>query len=630
MALTSKWSLRTRILLLTSLPAFLMFVIMLAYHVFERLHDAQTEQDRSGKIMATQLAAATDFAIMSGNFDSLIPQVDSILAQPGTTTVRILDTNQRVLFSKKNETPTFDVPEYYLETVHQQSLKLDETDWLVNDVPLKEQDTVLGFVEIGFSSEYILQKEKAIIIKSIALALVVLLLVGGIGLWLALALEKPLRAIIGLVGALKNRQFDQRVHVKQDGELGALAYHLNLLASMLEEHRALQLKNTEELSTARHRADKANQAKSEFLAMMSHELRTPLNAISGGLQLLNGEPLPDSSKEFVDMATIATGDLRRLVDDVLDFSKVEEGRLALNIRPFLPQNLLQHITELFRAEAAQKSLELVFVLEGQTDIWLKGDDMRIRQILSKLLDNAIKFTKKGRVGIKAKINRYNDSQAQLFCEIFDTGIGINANALSHIFQPFTQVDRSHTRSFGGAGLGLAIASRLSRLMHAELRVESELLVGTSFSFEVVLPICTECGESKELASISFNGKKSVFTAHVLVVDDNPANRKVAEAMLKAVGCTVASANNGQEALNELFAGGIDLVLMDCQMPIMDGYEATRIWREQETERRIPIVALTANASADNEVNCITAGMDSMLSKPFRRQQLEMILSAWLA
>lgn len=603
---------------------------MLAYHVFERLHDAQTEQDRSGKIMATQLAAATDFAIMSGNFDSLIPQVDSILAQPGTTTVRILDTNQRVLFSKKNETPTFDAPEYYLETVHQQSLKLDETDWLVNDVPLKEQDTVLGFVEIGFSSEYILQKEKAIIIKSIALALVVLLLVGGIGLWLALALEKPLRAIIGLVGALKNRQFDQRVHVKQDGELGALAYHLNLLASMLEEHRALQLKNTEELSTARHRADKANQAKSEFLAMMSHELRTPLNAISGGLQLLNGEPLPDSSKEFVDMATIATGDLRRLVDDVLDFSKVEEGRLALNIRPFLPQNLLHHVTELFRAEAAQKSLELVFVLEGQTDIWLKGDDMRIRQILSKLLDNAIKFTKKGRVGIKAKINRYNDSQAQLFCEIFDTGIGINANALSHVFQPFTQVDRSHTRSFGGAGLGLAIASRLSRLMHAELRVESELLVGTSFSFEVVLPICTECGESKELVPISFNGKKSVFTAHVLVVDDNPANRKVAEAMLKAVGCTVASANNGQEALNELFAGGIDLVLMDCQMPIMDGYEATRIWREQETERRIPIVALTANASADNEVNCITAGMDSMLSKPFRRQQLEMILSAWLA
>ncbi|MCB1659160.1 MAG: response regulator [Pseudomonadales bacterium] len=629
MAITSKWSLRTRILLLTSLPAFLMFVIMLAYHVFERLQDAQAEQDRSGKIMATQLAAATDFSIMSGSFDSLIPQIDSILAQPGILSVKVLDPSSQVLFAKNNTSKDIHQQTYYRELVYQQSINLDQSDWLVAEQQPNSQDTVLGSVEIGFSSDYILQQEKTIIIKSIALATIVLLLVGGIGLWLAFALEKPLRAIIGLVGALKNRQFEQRVYVKQDGELGALAYHLNLLAAMLEEHRILQIKNTDELSMARQRADKANQAKSEFLAMMSHELRTPLNAISGGLQLLNGEPLPPSSKEFVEMATIATGDLRRLVDDVLDFSKVEEGRLALNIRPFLPKVLLQHLSDLFRIEASHKELELVFELEGQTDIWLKGDDMRIRQILSKLLDNAIKFTKRGRVGIKAKIIRYNETQAQLYCEVFDTGIGINSNALAHIFQPFTQVDRSHTRSFGGAGLGLAIASRLSRLMHAELRVESELLVGTSFSFEVVLPICNECGDTKEHKPVGYNGKKSVFNAHVLVVDDNPANRKVAEAMLKAAGCTVVSANNGQEALNELYAGGIQLVLMDCQMPIMDGYEATRVWREQETERRIPIVALTANASADNEVNCMTAGMDAVLNKPFRRQQLEMILSAWL-
>ncbi len=630
MAVTSKWSLRTRILLLTSLPAFLMFVIMLAYHVYERLHDAEQEQTRSGMIMATQLAAATDFAIMSGSFDGLVPQVDAILAQPGTASVRVLDANNRLLFSKQHQLPKDEQQQHYTATVYQQTVNLDSNDWLVSDANNNTPKTILGVVDIGFSSAYILQKEKTIILKSVALALIVLLLVGGIGLWLALSLEKPLRAIIGLVGALKNRQYDARVHVKQDGELGALAYHLNLLAAMLEEHRLLQVKNTEELSTARRRADKANQAKSEFLAMMSHELRTPLNAISGGLQLLNGEPLPPSSTEFVEMATVATADLRRLVDDVLDFSKVEEGRLALNIRAFAPQQLLQHIADVFRLEAQHKGLELTFELEGQTDIWLKGDDMRVRQILSKLLDNAIKFTKKGRVGIKAKISPYNEVQAQFLCEIFDTGIGINSDALAHIFQPFTQVDRSHTRSFGGAGLGLAIASRLSRLMHAELRVESELLVGTCFSFEVVLPICTECGALKEGQVLHLQAKRATFNAHVLVVDDNPANRKVAEAMLKAAGCTVVSANNGQEALNELLAGDIDLVLMDCQMPIMDGYEATKKWREQETEKRIPIIALTANASSDNEVHCITAGMDAMLSKPFRRQQLEMLLNAWLS
>jgi signal transduction histidine kinase len=417
------------------------------------------------------------------------------------------------------------------------------------------------------------------------------------------------------------------VHIKQDGELGALAYHLNLLAAMLEESRSLQINYTEELISARSRADKASQAKSEFLAMMSHELRTPLNAISGGLQLLNNASLTEETKEYVDLATLATNDLRHLVDDVLDFSKMEEGRLTLHPRPFLPKNLLNHLLDTFRIEAENKQLEMTLILEGQVDLWLKGDEVRIRQILSKLLDNALKFTEKGRIGIRARISSYNDLQAQLLCEVYDTGIGINANAQAHIFEPFMQVDRSHSRRYGGAGLGLAIASRLSRLMHADLRVESEPLVGTCFCFEVVLPICEECGAMVEPSSPA--SSKSAFHAHVLVVDDNPANRKVAEAMLKSAGCTVSSANNGREALQCLAAGGIDLVLMDCQMPVMDGYEATQTWRSQEHDKRIPIIALTANASADNETACVAAGMDAMLSKPFRRQQLEMLLNAWL-
>lgn len=631
MAIASTWSIRTRILLLAVLPACLMFVSLLSYHVFVRLQDSQKEQDRSGEIMATQLAAATDFAIISGSFESLEPQIASILAQPGIVSVSVLDNLMQPLYTKSNKIHPIPTQTYYTAVVYQQRLNLDERDLLVDDKQSLAPLTVLGVVKIGFSAQYILQKEKAIIINSIVLATIVLLLVIGFSLGLAFNFESPLRNIIALVGALKNRQFEQRIHLKQDGEIGALAYHLNLLAAMLEENRDLQLKNTDALIMARQRADKANQAKSEFLAMMSHELRTPLNAISGGLQLLNDEKLPPSSREFVEMATVASADLRRLVDDVLDFSKIEEGRLALSVRSFLPKELLQQVADLFRLEAMSKQLELGCEIEGQTDIWLNGDDMRIRQILAKLVDNAIKFTKQGRIGIKAKINRYNEHQAQLYCEIFDTGIGIDKNALAHIFQPFTQVDRSHTRTVGGAGLGLAIASRLSRLMQAELRIESEILVGTCVSFEVVLPICVECSASASATQmpVTLVRKKANFHAHVLVVDDNPANRKVAEAMLKAAGCTVVSANNGQEALNELQAGGIQMVLMDCQMPVMDGYEATRLWREQETQKRIPIVALTANAGADNEVNCISAGMDAVLNKPFRKQQLEMILGAWL-
>lgn len=627
MAVAFQWNLRARILLLALLPSFIMFLCLLAYHVFERLAEAEQEQARSGQIMATQLAAATDFAIISGTFESVTPQIDAVLSQPNVASVSILDVKKRLLFAKQNPTSVEQV--HYWVEVRQQTVTLDEKDWLVHETVKTTEQPILGYVDIGLNSEYVLQKEKQIIVKSVGLAFAVLLLVVAVGLSMAHSLELPLRAIIGLVGALKNRQFNERVHIKQNGELGALAYHLNLLAAMLEEHRTLQIKNTEELIAARSRADKANQAKSEFLAMMSHELRTPLNAISGGLQLLNTISLSEQAKEYVDLATVATTDLRRLVDDVLDFSKMEEGRLVLSVQPFSPKESIYHLVEFARLEAEYKGLELIFEFEGREDLWLKGDAMRIRQILVKLLDNAIKFTEKGRVGIKAKVSPYNQVQAQLLCEVFDTGIGINPQVLAHIFQPFTQADRSHTRRFGGAGLGLAIASRLSRLMHADLRVESELLVGTCFCFEVVLPICEECGQLKELLPVPVTGKKLAFSAHVLVVDDNPANRKVAEAMLKSAGCTVSSANNGQEALSHLVAGGIDLVLMDCQMPIMDGYEATRLWREQEMQKRIPIIALTANASSDNEVNCISAGMDAMLSKPFRKQQLEMLLSAWL-
>ncbi len=628
MAIMSKWSLRKRTLLLALVPAFLMFAIMLVYHVRVRLQDAEYEQGRSGTIMATQLAASADFAVISGSLDSLTPQIDTILAQPGVASVRILDVEQHVLYAKKN-------PQYakstdwhrYMAAIHQQTLALDRSDWLV-ETPASTEPINLGFVEIGVSSEHILQREHDIIIKSALLGSLVLLIVAGLGFWMAWSLERPLRAIIGLVGALKSRQFTARVHIKQDGELGALAYHLNLLAAMLEESRTLQITYTAELITARGRADKASHAKSEFLAMMSHELRTPLNAISGGLQLLNGVNLQDEAKEYIDLATLATNDLRRLVDDVLDFSRMEEGRLALQLRPFLPQDLLHHVFESFKSEAEDKHLDMTLVLEGETKLWLKGDEVRIRQILSKLLDNALKFTEKGRIGIRARISPYNEVQAQLLCEVFDTGIGISSGALAHIFEPFMQVDRSHSRRYGGAGLGLAIASRLSRLMHADLRVESEPLVGTCFCFEVILPICEECGLLNE-SLVAINTNRPIFNAHVLVVDDNPANRKVAEAMLKSAGCTVSSANNGREALTCLASGGIDLVLMDCQMPIMDGYEATQAWRNQEHDKRIPIIALTANASADNETACVAAGMDAMLSKPFRKQQLEMLLSAWL-
>ncbi len=628
MAVMSNWSLKRRTLVLALAPAVLMLLVTMAYHVVARLLDAKHELAQSGALMASQLASSADYAVISGNLDSLGGQVQSLLTQPGVVSIRIFDADHRVLLDKhKPGSAKPNELERFLAPIRQEPVQLDRGDWLVN-VPDRGEVQVLGEVEVGISPDFILERERSIVFTSLFLGALALAAIALLGSAMARDLENPLRAIIGMVGALKNRHFEARVNVGQDGELGVLAYHLNLLASMLEEHRNLQMKYTEELILSRTRADKANLAKSEFLAMMSHELRTPLNAILGSLQLLSPSRMEDEQKEYAGLAAHAANDLRQLVDDVLDFSKLDEGRLSLQVRPFNPRALLDKLVEDARGEADAKRLGLSFRFEGDAGIWLQGDQVRISQVIRKLLDNALKFTEKGRVDVHLRLTPYSETHAHFQCEIFDTGIGISPTALPMIFEPFMQVDRSHSRRYGGAGLGLSIAGKLTRLMQGDLRVESEPLVGTCFSFELVLPLAPRQGVGEPDAPEAAE-RPAGYDAHVLVVDDNPANRKVAEAMLKAAGCTVVTASNGREALESLRAGGIDLVLMDCQMPIMDGYEATQAWRAEESGHRLPIVALTANASPDNEVTCLEAGMDAVISKPFRRRQLEMVLSAWL-
>lgn len=627
MALMSRWSLRMRTVVLAMVPALLMLMVVLGYHVYARLQDSQHELEQSGALMASQLAASADYAVISGNLDSLEGQIQSLLKQPGVVSVRILDGDRRPLLSRQRQSAgSASDWHLYRADIRQQSLVLDNRDWLAPPEGAAEAMT-LGHVEVGVSSRYMDDKDSAILWNSIWLGLIALVLTAMLGIYMAQDLERPLRSIIGMVGALKNRQFESRVSISQEGELGVLAYHLNLLAAMLEEHRSLQMKYTDELITSRGRADKANQAKSEFLAMMSHELRTPLNAVLGSLQLLNSGNLGTEEQEYAQLAATAGTDLRRLLDDVLDFSRLDEGRLVLQMRPFNPEALIGALRAACLPEAHAKGLDMEVTLEGAAPLWLKGDEVRISQILRKLLDNAIKFTEKGRVGLRMRISQLNEAQALMTCEVYDSGIGISQNSLAHIFEPFMQLDRSHSRRFGGAGLGLTIANRLTRLMQGDLRVESEPLVGTCFCFEVALPVCQDAPARTDVPEAV--SRKSAFDARVLVVDDNPANRKVAEAMLKAAGCHVITANNGREALDSLQGGDVDLVLMDCQMPVMDGYEATRSWRNQERNRRIPIIALTANASPDNETACLDSGMDAVLGKPFRRQQLEMLLGAWL-
>lgn len=618
MALMENWSLRRRTLFLGVAPAFLMLVLLLGYLLSARLDDAQRELAASGGLMSQQLAASADYAIISGNVSSLSGQVDALLRQPGVVEVRLLGADGTLLLEAhaSQYLPGMALRRFG-SPVSTASLGTAAEDWLA---PATVTPTPLGRVEIGISDDLALVREHEILRNGLLLGALALMISGLLALYVEGRLRRPLEAVAGFVERLGRREFEDRVEVHTGGEIGQLGQRLNELAAALADARDAQAHYTRELLEARVRADEASQAKSQFLAMMSHELRTPLNGVAGMLQLLEATRLDAEQADYVQHAHQAGADLLRLVDDILDFSRLEQGRLILQPAAFDPVELLSRLVARSEPEAQQRHLALVLEVEGLPEgCRLVGDVLRLRQVLGQLVENALKFTSAGSVTIRAVFAARPGRQFLFTCEICDTGIGVPQELQARIFEPFMQADSQASRRFDGAGLGLAIAARLTAKMDGRLRVESEPGVGSCFIFELLLP----CVDDAPVDAGPWQGVR------VLVVEDNPANQQVAEGMLRHLGCEVVLAADGEEALGRLAEGGLDLVLMDCQLPVLDGFEATRRWRARETGARLPVIALTAHQAEDVREACQEAGMDAVLTKPFRRQALTDLLGEWL-
>ncbi|PWQ95596.1 response regulator [Leucothrix pacifica] len=613
----------------------LSFILIEAFFiVLIVLFNTSSLKSTSDKLVSQKIEAATEIfveivktPVLVNDLATLDDATNNFASIANVAAVRVLNTDNNLLSENFNKSDVFKsetmqnrfISAFAADKAElMESLNIAGRQFYQYRNPIEVDGDVLGEIRFIYDISDSVETVRKSNFVTYFLAALALLVSTLIAIVLGYRITSQLNALTNTANEIAN---DNPVFVPRFKDNGD---EINQLYGAMKTMQRNIVERTQELTSARSRAQVASKAKSEFLAVMSHEIRTPLNGMIGSLNLMDRKRLSEEDSEHLDTVRKSSGLLITIINDILDYSKIEAGKFSLDNHVVDLKALLNETEQFYRPIVTEKGLLLDVKYDDVRNQYVKGDAIRIKQILNNYLNNALKFTTQGNIYLtvtQLESGAFNFS-------VRDTGIGISPEDKEDLFKDFSQVNTGANRTFGGSGLGLAISKRLAVLMGGDVGVESEFGKGSRFWAELPLKVATkeEFDQQNRHEQVSEENALEGITAKVLLVEDNKVNQMVARKLLEKQGCIVTIANNGVEALDTLQKAEFHLVLMDCQMPVMDGFEATRKIRQSGST--IPIVALTANAQNTDRDACLEAGMNDFLSKPFDPRKLYQLISQY--
>lgn len=619
-----RWSINVQAFVLGMLPATLMFMALVLFFTHSRLEEARADLVSRAQLMADQLAPALEFDLISGDRHNMRKLLDQIALSPMVQAVEVRDAFGKTLVRRESnhfQLPGSDdsLPSQLLKVkadIHQTPIDLTSGFDVFDDPLLNRAPLLLGQVEISITQDYLRASQQDIVVRSLSVAILLFLFTLLLVRLMSGHLVRPIRELSAKVRAIAQGHFQTLPVAASAHEISELSSRIDELAETLADAERRQEEQIKAIEEARHMAELASQAKSELLNLMNHELRTPVNGILGMLQLLQETPLTDEQKSLLSTALGSGESLNGLLSEIMIFSRLKESHVDLNPMPTLLREELERLEAEYRPQAERQHLDFrLRMADGLEKPWML-DPEKLRQILRSLLDNALKFTRTGGITLSAELIREIGRDPILELHVIDTGRGISPAFLDELFKPFRQEESGQNRGYGGFGLGLAIVHRLVSAQHGTIQAKSTRRAGSAFI--VRLPV--SAAEAAQIPAPS--GPDRALC--ILVVEDNPVNMKITCGLLRHLGHETDQAFNGLEAIKRYQSRRYDLIIMDCQMPLMDGFTASKEIRAMESgEQRspTPIIALTANMGADLEDKCLQAGMNQVIAKPLSKATL---------